>query len=77
VGDSLTPSPPRLFQLERDEDETGVSGEGVVAWGVVFPDGICVTRWCVTDIRQTCVWASMADIEYVHGHGGKTRIVYQ
>jgi len=66
----------RRFQLERDEDETGVSGEGIVAWGIEFPDGVCVTRWCVTDIRQTCVWASMTDIEYVHGHGGKTRIVY-
>lgn len=49
---------PRRFVLERIEDETGVSG----------------TRWCVTDVRQTCVWASMDDVRYVHGHQGKTAV---
>lgn len=64
----------RRFVLQRHEDETGVSGTGTVAWGVCFPDGIVVTRWAVTEIRQTCVWASIADLEAIHGHNGKTTI---
>lgn len=66
----------RRFVLRRIEDETGLSGTGDVAWGVLFPDGVAVTRWCVTDVRQTCVWKSLADVEYVHGHGGKTELVF-
>jgi len=65
----------RRFVLEREEDETGLSGTGTVAWGVVFPDGAAVTRWNAP-IAQTCVWRSVDDIEYVHGHLGKTKIVY-
>lgn len=66
----------RRFILRRREDETGVSGVGDVAWGVLFPDGVVVTRWCVTDIRQTCVWRSLEDVQAVHGHHGKTEIVF-
>ncbi len=60
--------------LVRDDDETGVSGTGVVAWVVEFPDGTTVTRWAVTEIRQTCVWASVDDVLAIHGHNGKTRL---
>lgn len=66
----------RRFVLERIEDEGGLSGIGDVAWGVLFNDGTAVTRWCVTDVRQTCVWRSIEDVEFVHGHGGKTRLRY-
>lgn len=62
--------------MHRHEDITGVSGTGVVAWGVEFDDGVVVTRWCATPRRQTCVWSSLADVEYVHGHGGATEIVW-
>ncbi len=64
---------PRRFFLVRDEDETGISGTGLVAFGVVFPDGITITRWN-SDIAQTCVWQSFEEVDAVHGHGGKTRI---
>lgn len=66
----------RRFVLRRHNDETGVSGTGDVCWGVLFPDGVVVTRWCVTDIRQTCVWKSLDDVRYVHGHDGKTEVVF-
>lgn len=66
----------RRFVLRRHEDVTGVSGEGDVAWWLAFPDGTCVTRWCVTEIRQTCVWRSLADVEAVHGHSGATEIIW-
>lgn len=73
----------RTFVLVRDEDETGVSTEQgavpgqVVAWGCTFPDGVTVTRWAVSDIRQTCVWFSINEVLEIHGHGGKTRLVWQ
>lgn len=47
-------------------------GVGEVAWVVEFPDGVVVTRWAVTDVRQTCVWASLDDMFAVHGHDGTT-----
>ena len=71
----LEPGASRRFVLVRDEDETGISGTGLVAFGVMFPDGVAVTRWN-SDVAQTCVWASMAEVEAIHGHGGRTRIVW-
>jgi len=68
-----TDEPPRRFKLVRDEDETGISGLGVVAFGVVFSDGVTVTRWN-SDVAQTCVWQSFDEVDAVHGHGGRTRI---
>jgi len=67
----------RRFVLERDVDVTGVSGTGVVAEGVEFSDGVVVLHW----IGQ---WPSsivhydrgMESVVHVHGHDGRTRIVY-
>lgn len=69
------PVRPRRFVLERSEDETGLSGTGTVAWGVLFPDGSAATRWNAP-IAQTCVWASLEDVVHVHGHQGRTDIVF-
>ena len=69
------PEEMRRFVLVRDEDETGISGVGLVAFGVRFPDGNIVTRWN-SEVAQTCVWASLEELEAVHGHGGRTRIVW-
>lgn len=65
----------RLFQLHRDEDETGISGTGVVAEGVEFSDGRCAMRW-LTGVSSTAVYDSAADLATIHGHGGRTRMVY-
>jgi len=64
-----------VFLLVRDEDETGVSGEGVVAAGMEFPDGHVVMRWLVGDHRSSVCWESMHAVEKIHGHNGKTRVV--
>ena len=37
--------PPRRFILYRRHDATGVSGTGIVATGVVWPDGHAALRW--------------------------------
>jgi hypothetical protein len=65
----------KRFHLQRDEDVTGVSGVGVVADGVVWPDGAVAIRW--RGPRPSTVhWATLADAEWVHGHGGSTRFVW-
>ena len=67
----------RTFTLERDEDVTGVSGVGVVAEGVQFSDGPVVIRWIVGEHRSTVVWPSIAAVEAIHGHEGRTRVVWR
>ena len=65
----------QVFQLHRDEDVSGVSGVGVVAEGVQFHDGTVVIRWFGKD-ASTVVWPDIASAEKVHGHNGRTRIVW-
>ena len=68
----------RRFVLMRDEDVTGVSGTGVVAEGVHWTEGDVVA------LRWTSAWPTsvvfhdrgIASVEAIHGHGGKTRIVW-
>ena len=64
----------RLFELQRDIDVSGASGTGRVAQGVVFDDGTCSMRW-TTSTNSTCLYNSLADLERIHGHDGKTRVV--
>lgn len=65
----------RRFELHRDEDPSGVSGIGVVAQGVRFDDGTCVLRW-LSQHRSTALYASAKHIELIHGHQGRTRLVW-
>ena len=64
------------FVLRRDEDETGVSGVGVVAQGVEFTDGVVALHWMTNGPRSTAIYNSIQDVADIHGHGGKTRIVW-
>jgi len=63
----------RRFELVRDHDVTGVSGTGVVADGVLWPDGTVTVRWRGEHPSTVC-WASLDDALAVHGHGGLTTI---
>lgn len=64
------------FILARDEDETGVSGTGVVAEGVEFSDGRVAVRWIVGEHRSTVTWDNIDAVKAVNGHRGRTRIVW-
>lgn len=64
---------PRRFALVRHIDYTGVSGVGVVAYGVVFADGHAVLRW-PSDHPATSLWNSLDDLMAVHGHGEATNV---
>lgn len=68
---------PRPFALRRTVDETGVSGTGIVATGAEFDDGVVVLRWR-SEWPTSVVFhdRGMAAVEAVHGHGGKTEIVW-
>jgi hypothetical protein len=66
----------KTFHLDRLEDETGVSGIGKVAEGVQFTDGTVAIRW-LTDKASMGVYQSIEDVETIHGHGGKTQIVWE
>lgn len=61
-----------LFRLVRVEDESGVSGTGHVADGVVWHDGTCTIHWR-TEHTSTTVYKDFATVLAIHGHGGKTR----
>lgn len=65
----------KTFYLQRDEDETGISGTGKVAEGVVFANRKVVLTW-LTDVTSIVMYESIADVEHIHGHNGKTRVVY-
>ena len=67
----------RRFTLERDEDITGISGTGVVAEGVLFSTGVVALQW-LSEFPTSVVFhqRGMESVEAVHGHGGKTRIVW-
>lgn len=67
-----------LFYLQRNEDETGISGEGIVADGVIFRDGKVALRWRPGPVsyQSTAIYDSIEAVEAIHGHGGKTKVVY-
>ncbi len=65
----------RIFRLMRDEDKSGVSGVGFVAIGVVFPSGKVVLEWLGSH-STFGIYDSITHVERIHGHGGKTRVVF-
>lgn len=65
----------RRFYLQRDVDDSGVSGTGRVADGVQFPAGLCVLVW-LTGLRSFGFYEKMEDLEEIHGHGGSTRVFW-
>ena len=65
----------RTFKLVRSEDVSGVSGTGIVAEGVEFHDGQVVMSWFGRH-HTIEVSPSIAAIEEIHGHFGKTIVVW-
>lgn len=77
----------RRLWLVRDEDESGVSGTGVVADGVMFPSGAVVLEWR-NDVNDNIHTAGnglavypgengLDDAIAVHGHEGRTSVVFK
>lgn len=66
----------RRFQLHRDEDETGTSGTGVVVEGCEFTSGMVALTWLTGPDTSWCWYPSIEAVEAIHGHGGRTRVVW-
>ena len=63
----LAPEGIRTFTVARQQDETGVSGEGVVIEGVTLATGQCVVHWLYPPPRGgIAIFDSMNDFVKVH-----------
>ncbi len=65
----------RRFHFERLEDASGVSGCGKVAEGVIFSNGKVALEW-LSSHASTNLYDSLEDVEFIHGHHGMTRIIF-
>lgn len=66
----------RRFHFMRLQDASGVSGCGKVAEGVVFSNGKVALEW-FGNHSSTNVYDSLDDVEFIHGHQGRTKIVFE
>ena len=64
--------------MQRDVDVSGVSGTGKVAEGIVFSNGWVALTWTNEGPRfsSISIYPDIQTVERIHGHEGKTRIVY-
>lgn len=65
----------RRFHFVRNEDVSGVSGCGVIAEGCIFSNGKVALEW-ISDHPSINLYDSIKDVELIHGHHGKTKIIY-
>ena len=65
----------RRFHLYRRNDVTGVSGTGIVADGILWPDGTASLKWRGED-SSVVFWFSLASLVKVHGHDGATVVLW-
>ncbi|MEM1255481.1 MAG: hypothetical protein AAGI69_23840 [Cyanobacteria bacterium P01_H01_bin.21] len=63
----------KTFYLQRNEDWSGISGTGLVAVGFEF-ERLTMLHWFGKD-GSTFWYESVALIEQIHGHEGRTQIV--
>lgn len=75
TNEDLKPKPPprlaprgiRTFTVCRQNDETGVSGEGVVVEGAVLASGHCIVHWLYPPPRGgIAIFDSIDDFLKVH-----------
>lgn len=65
----------RIFHFIRLEDASGISGCGRVAEGVIFSNGKVAIEW-LSNHASTNLYDSLEDVEFIHGHQGKTKIIF-
>lgn len=64
------------FLLYRIEDETNISGKGIVAEGIEFLNKQCVLRW-TTQPGSIGIYENIDHLLDIHGHNGKTVIIWR
>jgi hypothetical protein len=65
----------KRFHFKRLEDASGISGIGKVAEGVVFSNGLVALTW-LTKHTSVAFYTSIKEVRAVHGHHGKTKIIF-
>lgn len=67
----------RRFVLKRDEDESGMSGVGIVAEGTEFSGGKVVLQFR-SHVQSITVYDSIKAVKEIHGHADSktTKIVW-
>jgi hypothetical protein len=66
----------KLFYLQRTQDESGISGTGRIAQGIIFDNGKVALTW-LSDTPCTGVYDSIGDVRSIHGHEGKTEVIME
>jgi hypothetical protein len=64
----------REFYLQRIIDDSGVSGTGIVARGVVLLSGQCVLEW-TTKHSSIGIYPNLTELLKIHGHGEHTKLM--
>lgn len=68
---------PRLFDVIRNKDHSGISGTGKVATGVVFDNGWLVCQWICRPGKETLeTHMSLDCFLEIHGHNGSTEVKF-
>jgi len=63
------------FYMLRHSDLSGLSGVGIVAVGVVWPNGRVSIAW--TSVRSSYEQHdSMENLQEIHGHSGNTEFIF-
>jgi hypothetical protein len=63
----------RRFAMRRLEDPTGISGVGLIAYGVLAETGKVVLFW-MTARKSIVIYESLDDLFAIVGHGDKTHL---
>lgn len=64
----------KIYRLMRLHDVSGVSGAGVVAYAVEFPNGKVAVAWHAEGRpKSVAVYDSMDEAWLVHTHGGASQ----
>ncbi len=59
--------PPRRFLLNRYSDESGTTGVGAVAWGVLWPSGRVSLDWQTEHAMKGGYYDDMESVLHLHG----------
>lgn len=62
---------PLRFYLNRRVDDSGISGTGPVAYGVLWDNGKVTLKWAEPH-GSVAVWDSIESMLEIHGHAGHT-----
>ena len=66
----------KLFYLQRTTDESGISGTGKIAQGVIFDNGRVALTW-LSEHPSVSMYDNIGDVRIIHGHEGKTEIAME